>query len=117
MSAALDLDMLEAAAREMTFNTIRAAVKAKTFFDVSLLNPLDQIFDAEAETVARKTREFKVLRNLHCQDFAAMPEEVRDAIPALIEIVVEAARANFEERKVQSFAPGEPLTSRYVVTK
>lgn len=103
MSAVLDIEALEAQVSKSLLDSMREAAGAKKWFDVTSLNPLNKLFDDTAESAARKTREFRLLQKLHTVNFEAMPPEVREAIPALFEAVIEAARANFAGRQaVQS---------------
>lgn len=102
MSAVLNLDVLEAQVSEQLVRSIRDAATTKKWFDITAFNPLDKLFDDKAEGAARISREFKLLHRLHCQNFEGMPQEVRDAIPALVEAVIEIARKNFDERRAQA---------------
>ena len=98
MSAVLDIDALEAEARNLVMDVILKQATCKKWFDVSALNKLDQFFDDEAETRARNMREFKILRKIHCIDFDDIPADLRAAIPELIATVIMVARENFEQR-------------------
>ena len=103
MSAVLDLDALEAASHAHLMGAMRAKALDGKWFNIAGLDKLDRLFDAEAEKAARASREWKFLQRLHCENFDAMPPEVREAIPALVDAVIEKARANFAERQaVQS---------------
>jgi hypothetical protein len=99
MSAVLDLDALEALAAECIIGAMRAKALDGKWFNISGLDKIDNLFDSEAEKAARNSREWKFLRRLHCLNFADMPLEVREAIPALFEAVMGIARANFAERQ------------------
>lgn len=102
MSAVLNIEALEAQAREFLVTMMRAKLCRNKWLDITAFSKLDALFDADAEKAARGCREYKLLHALHCQDFADMSEEMRAAIPALVEAVIEAARADIEKRQVQS---------------
>lgn len=98
MSAVLDIEALETQVSKSLLDSMREAASAKKWFDITCFNPLNKLFDDTAEIAARKTREFRLLNKLHCVSFETMPPEVREAIPALFEAVIEVARASFTER-------------------
>lgn len=101
MNAVLDLDALEAMSFHMLLTEIRTKATARAWFDITCFASLPKIFDDRADTAARAGREYKLLQRLHCVDIKSMAHEVRDAIPALVEAVIETARADFEKRQVQ----------------
>lgn len=101
MSAVLDLDALEAQAFDFAIRAMRAKALEGTWFNITGLEKLDKVFDAEAEKVARASREWKFLHRLHCESFADMPAQIREAAPVLFDAVIEIARADFKKRQVR----------------
>jgi hypothetical protein len=67
--------------RQMSALTSLNAMMDKGYFSISTIDTVAQLLEVNA----RGTEAYRLLAPLHCVDFAKMPTELREAVPALIQ--------------------------------